>query len=111
MTPPQAIMKRLKLLSAAEQEPEVTDDELEALIEPWAVNDRYGVSPEESDWIPTYDMPRAVAEVWEIKASKAANMVDFDVDGSEVSNSQIYEHCMAQAETWKRKASPRLWVK
>lgn len=59
------------------------------------------------DWIPTYDLHAAAADVWEEKAAAVAADFDFQADGASYSRSQKYEHCMTQARHHRarRKAS------
>ena len=53
------------------------------------------------DWLPTFDLHRAAADVWEEKAAGFALLFDFRADGSSVTHSQKYDHCVRQA-AWHR---------
>lgn len=49
----------------------------------------------------TYNMNRAAADVWEMKASHAAKGYDFTADGATFHRSQVYDHCMKMAQHYK----------
>lgn len=58
------------------------------------------------DWIATYDLNAAAAQIWEEKAAVPAADFDFTADGGNYSRSQVYEQAMKQARHYaaKRKA-------
>jgi hypothetical protein len=59
------------------------------------------------DWIPTYDLNAAAAQIWEEKAGVSAADYDFALDRAETfSRSQVYKQMMEQARHFaaKRKA-------
>lgn len=62
---------------------------------------------ENDDWIPTYDLNAAAAQIWEEKAAVPAADFDLNVDGGNYTRSQVFEQCMKQARYYasKRKAS------
>lgn len=87
-----------------------TDDLLEAVIGAHAVEDALGREPyywdhsttpptqtAEENWVPTYDLELAAAEIWEEKAAKVAGGFDFSADGARFEQGQVYEHCMKMA--------------
>jgi hypothetical protein len=55
----------------------------------------------------TYDLYRAAAEVWEEKAGHAHARFDLKTDNHDMKRSQIFTHCMQQAQTMRRRAKPR----
>lgn len=61
---------------------------------------------ENLDWIPTYDLNAAAAQIWEEKAAVPAADFDFTADGGNYSRSQVFEQAMKQARRYaaKRKA-------
>lgn len=48
------------------------------------------------NWVATYDLHAAAADVWEEKAASYAGQFDFKADGSDFSRSQAYEQLMAR---------------
>jgi hypothetical protein len=62
---------------------------------------------ENEDWIPTYDLNAAAAQIWEEKAATPAADFDFSADGGNYKRSQVYEQAMKQARYYnsRRKAS------
>jgi hypothetical protein len=59
------------------------------------------------DWIETYDMNSAAAQIWQEKAAVPAADFDMNADGGNYSRSQVFEQAMKQARYYasKRKAS------
>jgi hypothetical protein len=53
------------------------------------------------DWIPTYDLNAAAADVWEEKAAAVANYFDFSADGGRYSASQKHQQYMEQVEHFR----------
>lgn len=58
------------------------------------------------DWIPTYDLHAAAADVWEEKAASVADRFDFRADGGDYSVSQKYEQAMMQARYHRSRRMP-----
>jgi hypothetical protein len=57
------------------------------------------------DWIPTYDLNAAAADIWAEKASGHAACFDFSADGGSYSRSQVYEMCMKQSRYYRARRS------
>lgn len=57
------------------------------------------------DWIPTYDLNAAAADLWEQKAASLAANFDFSADGGSYQRSQAYEMAMKQARHFRSRAS------
>lgn len=51
-----------------------------------------------TDWIATYDLHAAAADIWEEKAAVWANKYDFNADGGAYSRSQVYQQMMSKAK-------------
>ena len=95
-----------------------TDDDLQAVIEEYPLIDERGEEPyawdtstspptqdDNEDWIETYDINAAAAEIWEEKAAAVAEDYDFSADGGRYSRSQVYEQCMRNAARFRSKRS------
>lgn len=55
-----------------------------------------------------YDVHRATAEVWRMKAADAADRFDVKTDNHDLKRSQLYDHYMKQAERFERQAPARV---
>ena len=94
-------------------EPDATtydDDLLEDIIERYPAMDFLGTkawdidtstSPptlsENDDWIPTYDLHAAAADVWQEKGATVAEDYNFTADGGALSRGDVQLHYMRQA--------------
>lgn len=89
---------------AADVEPVLDEDDMEALITIAQRPDEAEALPTDGAWVPTYDLDFAAAEGWRWKAARAAARFDFGEDGQTFSRSQVYSHCVAQAEEFARRS-------
>lgn len=58
------------------------------------------------DWVATYDLHAAAADVWDEKAAALAANMDFTADGATHHLSQQYQQAAAQAQYYRGKAAP-----
>jgi len=58
------------------------------------------------DWMPTYDLHAAAAELWEIKAADLAANYDFAADGGTYHRSQAVDHAMRMVRWHQARRSP-----
>ncbi len=97
-----------------------SDDDIRDLIEENPLIDDRGEEPffwdtstqpptkdTNEDWIVTYDLNAAAAEVWAEKASVLSQDFDFKADGADYSRSQAYEQAMKQARYYRSRRSPK----
>jgi hypothetical protein len=49
-----------------------------------------------TEWVATYDLHSAAADIWEEKAANWADKYDFSADGGNYSRSKVYEQMMAR---------------
>lgn len=97
-----------------------TDDDLTTYIEEYPLIDERGEAPytwdtstepptedENDDWIATYDLNAAAADIWEEKAAGLAQDYDFKADGASFSRSQAYEQYLKQARYYRSRRAPR----
>lgn len=88
--------------AATDVAPTLTTPQVEALVERSARADIEGNTPGTEGWWPTYDLNAATALAWERKAAlTATTKFDIDVDGQQLTRSQVYDHCMAQAAVYR----------
>lgn len=91
-----------------------TDDLLEDIIELYPTIDELGTMPyywtqtggeptqtENDNWIPTYNLNMAAAQIWDEKAAAISNQYDFKADGGDYSRSQAFKHAMEQAKYYR----------
>lgn len=105
-----AQVSQLRRMVAESTEATYTDEALAAVIERYPLLDAHGLAAytwdytttpptqdENEDWIPTYDLHAAAAEVWQEKAALLAGNFDFSADGASFSRSQAYQMAMKQS--------------
>jgi hypothetical protein len=95
-----------------------SDATLTAIIEKYPHLDEQGEDPftlssatppvhvANAEWMPTYDLNAAAADVWEEKAGAVAVLYDFSADGGNYSRGQMYQSLMAQARYYRSKRTP-----
>ncbi len=98
-------LDKLKALTAWETEPVLTETEVEDILENAAVTDAEGNAPSNDDWTPTYDINRAAAEAWLIKAARASASTEIDPPESGIVTSQIFENCIKMSREFKAKTT------
>jgi hypothetical protein len=113
------------------------DAAIQAAIEAYPLMDERGEAPytwdettppptktANANWVATYDLHAAAADLWEEKAAVFAAQHDFSADGGNYSRSQVYQQMMAQvrhhrarraAKTmtgvmWPRENSKTPWI-
>ena len=82
---------KLKLLTAWDIEPALTEDELGDTLAAFALEDANGLAPINEEWTPTYDLNAAAAQAWLIKSARAAATVDEPTAG--VVTSKVFDNC------------------
>jgi hypothetical protein len=102
-------LDKLKLMTAWETDPPLTEADLEAALTGAALEDGEGQDPLDESWVPTYDLNAAASAAWLIKAARAAAMVDEPTAG--VVTSRIFENCRAMARIYaaKRGSTVRIY--
>ena len=100
---------QLKLITAWETEPALTEDDLEAALAGAAVEDAAGFAPLDETWTPTYDLNAAASAAWLIKAARAAATVDEPTAG--IVTSRIFENCRAMARIYAAKRNGSVGIR
>ena len=100
---------KLKLLTAWEVEPALTEDELGDTLAAFAIEDANGLAPINEEWTPTYDLNAAAAQAWLIKSARAATTVDEPTAG--VVTSKVFDNCRAMARMYAGKRSVSVSVR
>lgn len=71
---------------------------LDEYIKQYPVPDASKNKPTEADWVPTYDLHAAAADIWEEKAAAIAHRFSYAADGGNYQEDQRYQHCLSQAK-------------
>ena len=95
---------RIARLIEADQDPALSDDDMDDLLSIAARPDTAGLTRADDNWDPTWDLNAAAAEGWLRKASKAVTRFSFSEDGQRFERAQIYAHAIRQHELYSRKA-------
>lgn len=107
---------RLRRMVAEPDSTTYTDYDLKTVIARYPVTDDNGQEPYDGTtgarppapvvnpyWLPTYDLARAAAEVWDEKAAALAAKFDFSEDGQSFRQSQQHAHAVQQAVYWLKR--------
>lgn len=97
------VFDKLKILTAADTEPSLTETEIGLLVEMFGTPDSEGRGPKNPEWQPTCDLNAAAAEGWRIKAGKISHEHDVTVDSQDFAASQKFSQCMEMAERYAKK--------
>ena len=106
---PESAKEKLKKLTAWDEEPALTDAEIDELLAASGVADAEGNGPTSESWSPTYDINSAAAEGWMIKAARTASTTETDPDSLTIT-SRVFENCIRMAKLFsgKRAGSVRV---
>lgn len=96
------------------------DTDIQVYIERYPVIDGLGVPPfyydysttpptktARTDWIASYDLHAAAAEIWQEKAAALAPNYIFSADGASYNRSEAYDHAMQRSAYHESKRPPR----
>lgn len=115
---PVAAIAQLRRLVAEPTTTTYSDALLTAIIENYPHLDEQGEEPftlssstppvheQNTDWMPTYDLMAAAADVWAEKAAAIANLYDFKADGGDYARSQVYEQYMKNSRYYAARRVP-----
>lgn len=98
-------LARLRLNVQPDADPTLTSDELDTILDLYALQDANGAVPGEDAWLGLWDIRAASRKAWQVKAAKVVSDVDYDVDGSKYTQSQLTEHCLKQADLYADQGS------
>jgi len=114
-----AMIAELRRMTAEPTTATYDDDALTVYVERYPLLDElgqtayawdYSTTPPSEDaneeWIPTYDLYAAAADIWLEKAALVHGNFDFAADGANFSRSQHYTHCMTMHRRCQARRSP-----
>jgi len=109
---------RLRRMVAEPTTTTYSDDDLAEYIERYPLLDARGEEPytwddstdpptqdANEDWIPTYDLNAAAADIWDEKAAVASANYDFSADGGSYSRGQVADRYMQRARYYRSRRS------
>ena len=108
---------RLRRMVAEPLSTTYDDPALAGYIEAYALLDERGEDPftlssdtppvreDNPDWMPTYDLYAAAADIWLEKASALTGAFAFSADGATYQRDQQYAHAMSQARYYAARKS------
>jgi hypothetical protein len=110
---------RLRRMVDEPSETTYDDDAIAAYIERYPLMDERGEVPytwdtstqpptqtENDNWIDTYDLNAAAADIWDEKAGGVAEDFDFWADGGKYSRAQVVENYQARARYYRSRRAP-----
>jgi hypothetical protein len=90
--------------SDAQEDPVVSDEEIERILLAHRITDRNGYEPGDESWSESYWLPRAIACVFERKVMLAAQWVDANADGTSFATSQAVDNFRRLEYRWRRRS-------
>lgn len=121
-----AMAAKLRRMVDEPTETTYDDDLIDDYIERYPLLDVLGTDPQDVDftttpptiseadeWIPTYDLNAAAADIWEEKAGAVADEFDFKADGGSYTRSQKEEKYLGKSRFHSSKKSAKtikMWV-
>ena len=102
-------LDELKMLTDWDTEPALTEAEITDILDAAALADADGLLPEEEGWEPAYDLDRAAARVWLVKAARAASLTEADPETGKPT-SIIFENCRRMAAHYASRRNVTLTI-
>lgn len=82
-------------------DPVLSDADLTALVSGCRVVDSEDRLISDTDYVPTYDLTRAVVDGWLLKAAKASAGFAVSDSGQSLQRQQVQENCLKMADRWE----------
>ena len=73
----------------------------------WDTSTTPPTQEENDDWVDTYDLHAAAADIWDEKAAGVAEDFDFRADGGQYSRSQVVEQYERRARYHRNRRAPK----
>ncbi len=93
--PPQTVVDRVKLLTAAASRPLLSDADVVASLQAHPTADRFGTMADVDGWEPTYDVMATASELWGVKAGRVAGDFNFSADDARYDKGSVMAQCLA----------------
>jgi hypothetical protein len=88
-------LARLNLMLGGDARPVLSPEAVASLLDSYAAKDRYGLTPVDEGWTPTYALNAAAAEGWRLKGSMVAGDYSFSADDASYSKGDVLANCLA----------------
>jgi len=72
----------------------------------WDTSTSPPTQDDNDDWVDTYDLHAAAADIWDEKAATLSARFDVRVDSGSYSRSQAFEHALAQSRYHRARRKP-----
>ena len=72
----------------------------------WDTSTEPPTQDDNDNWVATYDLNAAAADIWAEKAGALSDRYDLSDQGRSQTRSQIYEHAMAQCRHYRARRKP-----
>lgn len=95
-------LARLTMMVSPDEDPVLSADEVQILLDDARVADRYGLLPSDASWEGTWRLNQAAARGWRVKAGKAASRVDMSNPPYSLSRDQLIKHCQEMAKEFSK---------
>jgi hypothetical protein len=95
------------LTGGADAIPALSPEELADCLLRAAVPDNSNNYVNDDDWTPSYDINRAAANAWRLKAAKLATDYTITIEGRELQRGQMIDNALKMASEYDTKAQPR----
>lgn len=99
---------RLKAMTAWANEPTLSEQEIDALLDQYSLEDADGYTDADVEWTPTYNLRAAAKDGWTWKMGRCADLVSTDLDGDRMSSNQLFDHCQAMVRKYSGTAAPSM---
>src|SRR5436190_20451496 len=103
-------LDKLKLITAWEDDPALTESDLEDMLATAALPDDDGKTPESEGWSRTYVINAAARDAWLIKAARTAALVEIDPPESGIVTSKIFDNCRRMARLYADRRSATVTI-
>jgi hypothetical protein len=99
-----AARARIERLTAHDVDPILDTADIDDLVGVAKSFDSLGRLPTDPEWEPTWDIYKAAAAGWDIKAGRAAGDFRFEEDNAVFHREQVFRHCSAMSQRYRRSA-------
>lgn len=105
VTPDAPFVARVKLLGASDQRPALTDPDVVSILQQFPARDVDGRTADDPDWVQTWDLYAATAEVWRVKAGRVAGDFNFSADNGRYDKGAVLAQCLEMEAKYAAMAS------
>jgi hypothetical protein len=103
--PAPEVVARVKTLAAASARPVLTDEDVTTVIQAHPLVDRDGVTADQGDWAPTWDLNAILAELYGIKAGRVAGDFTFSADDASYNKGDVLANCLKMEALYASRAA------